>query len=116
VSSVELLNFLKKSIGVIIKKIEEEGVLAVLSARDHRFIPELHVVDKQVRVDLPAYIYKIKVLDDIPVYYNVDRPITPTEHSVVFPGEYTIIPRIGERLYLKAPDGFTTRVRVEVLR
>jgi len=116
VSSIELFNFLRKSLGIIIKKIEEEGVLALLSTRDHKFIPELEVPDTAVKLDLPGSLYKIKVIGDIPVYYNIDRPVTGSEHSVIFPGEYVLVPRIGEKLYLKAPGGFKSRVRIEVLK
>jgi hypothetical protein len=47
------------------------------------------------------------------VYVNVDRPVGG-EYKVVWPGSYALIPRVGSRLYLRAPQGFRTRVAVEV--
>ena len=115
-SSVEVLNFLKKSLGVIMKRMEEKGVLSTPSFLDHSFIPELTVPDSGVTYSLSAMLYKLKVIDNAPVYFNIDRPITDTEYSIVFPGSYKIIPRIGSTLYLKAPTGFTTKVMIEALR
>ncbi len=112
----ELYVLLKKSLGIIIKKLEEEGVLTVFSTKDHLFIPELTVTDTPISLDLNAKLCKIKVLGNIPVYYNIDRPITNEEYSIVEPGVYAIIPRISKKLYLKAPIGTTSRVRVEVLK
>lgn len=115
VSEVEILNFLKKSLGIIIKRLEEEGVLASSTYADHSFIPEIDVTDTGLDIPLSGIIYKVKVIGDYPVYLNIDRPVTD-EYTVVYPGSYYIIPRTGAKLYLKAPQGFTTRVRVEVLR
>lgn len=42
-SEVEILNFLKKSLGIIIKRLEETGVVSLPSFLDHSFIPELTV-------------------------------------------------------------------------
>jgi hypothetical protein len=115
VSEVEILNFLKKSLGIIIKRLEEEGVLASSTYTDHSFIPEIEVTDTGLDIPLSGMIYKVKVIGDYPVYLNIDRPVTD-EYTVVHPGSYYIIPRTGAKLYLKAPQGFTTKVRIEVLR
>jgi len=115
VSEVEILNFLKKSLGIIIKRLEEEGVLASTTYTDHGFIPEIEVTDTELDIPISGAIYKIKVIGDYPVYLNIDRPVTD-EYIVVYPGSYYVIPRAGAKLYLKAPQGFRTKVRVEVLR
>jgi hypothetical protein len=115
VSGVELLNFLKKSLGIIIKRLEEEGVLANPSFKDHSFIPELEVTDAGIDLAIPGLVYKIKVVGDYPVYINIDRPISG-EYKVVYPGSYYVIPRTGVKVYLKAPSGFKTRVAIEALR
>jgi hypothetical protein len=115
VSNVEILNFLKKSLGIIIKRLEEGGVLTEpASYSDHTFIPVLNVTDAGIVLDLPAMLYKVKVVGDYPVFLNIDRP-ADTEYKVVWPGSYYIIPRHGVRLYLKAPQGFTTMVEIEAL-
>jgi hypothetical protein len=118
VSSVELeiLNFLKKSLGVIIKKMEEDGVVALPVFVDHRFLPEVVISDTGLELRLPGLIYKIKNIGDVPFYLNIGRPITDTEYTVVFPGTYHIIPRSSGRVFLKAPKGYTAKARIEVLR
>jgi hypothetical protein len=115
VSGVELLNFLKKSLGIIIKRLEEEGVLAEPSFRDHSFMPELEVTDAGVDLAVPGLIYKVKVTGDYPVYLNIDRSVDE-EYKVVWPGSYYVVPRTGTKLYLKAPAGYKTKVAIEVLR
>jgi hypothetical protein len=111
VSTVELLNYLKR--------LAQGGLLAALimtpSSRDHSFVPELEVTDAGVELPLFGLIYKVKVVGDYPVYVNIDRPVGE-EYTVVYPGSYYIIPRAGFKLYLRAPAGLRTRVRVEVLR
>jgi hypothetical protein len=119
VSNVEILNFLKKSLGIIIKRLEEEGILTETTYTettysDHTFIPVLNVTDTGIALDLPAMLYKVKVVGDYPVFLNIDRPVD-TEYKVVWPGSYYIIPRRGVKLYLKAPQGFTTMVEIEAL-
>jgi len=113
VSGVEILSYLKKQLGIITKLMEEKGVLATPSFRDHKFIPELEVDDVGVALDMAASLYKVKALD-VPVYVNIDRPIG-SEYVVVFPGSYRVIPRIGGKLYLKAPSGYKSRVSIEAL-
>jgi hypothetical protein len=112
---IEALNFLKKSLGIVIKRLETTGVLALPSFLDHSFRPSIDVGDAEVEVPLSAMLYKLKVTGDYPVYFNVDRHITDEEYSVVWPGSYKVIPRRGSTLYLKAPAGFKTRVMVEAL-
>lgn len=113
-SGVEILNFMKKSLGIIIKRLEEEGVLATPSYRDHTFIPEVEVSDEGVDLLISGLVYKVKVVGDYPVYLNIDRPVG-REYTVVYPGSYYVVPRVGSKLYLKAPSGFRTKVRIEAL-
>jgi len=114
VSSVDLLVFLKKSLGIVIKRLEEEGVLALPTFTDHRFVPVLEVGDAQVEVPVRGMLYKVKVIGDAPVYVNFDRPVDG-EYTVVYPGSYIVVPRLASRVYLKAPTGYTSRVVLEVL-
>jgi hypothetical protein len=116
VSSVEVLSFLKKSLGIIIKRLEEEGVITLPVFSDHQFIPEIDVSDAGVELNLPGLVYKVKNIGDVPFYLNIGRPVTDTEYTVVFPGSYHIIPRSSGRVFLKAPRGYTARARVEVLK
>jgi hypothetical protein len=116
VSSVEVLSFLKKSLGIIIKRMEEEGVVVLPVFSDHRFIPEVDVDDRGAELDLPGLVYKVKNIGDVPFYLNIGRPVTDTEYTVVFPGSYYVIPRASGKVFLKAPAGFKAKVRVEVLR
>lgn len=86
-------------------------------ARDHVFIPEVEVDDVGVSLNVDGFVYYIKVHPDTaPVKFNLDRPVTDTEFSVVFPGMVKVISRVATTLYLKAPTGQTSRVTVEVLK
>jgi hypothetical protein len=110
-SQNELLRILNKLIG---KYEKEMGIRVFPTARDHSFIPDLEVDDTGTSVQISGFMYKVKVTGDYPVYINIDRPVNG-EYTVVFPGSYYIIPRVGKVLYLKAPQGFKTRVRIESL-
>ncbi len=114
--SVELYSFLRKSLGIIQKKLEEEGVLTLSVSLEHRFMPVLDVTDRETCVDVRGFVYKVKVTGDYPVYFNLDRPITDNEYAVVFPGSYIVVNRLANKLCLKAPTGYTTSVKVDVLR
>lgn len=117
VSSVEILNYLKKNLGIIIKRLEESGVIAMPAARDHLFIPEVDVDDRGTSISVRGFLHYIKVHPEYsPVKFNLDRPVTDTEYSVVHPGVTKIISRISDKLYLKAPIGQRSKVTVEVLR
>jgi hypothetical protein len=115
VSGVETLNFLKKSLGVIIKRLEESGVVSLPSFADHSFVPELEVDDVGVSLSLPGMVFKVRNVGDAPVLVNLDRPVGE-EYLRVWPGTYRVIPRISGTVYLKAPTGFKTKVELEVLR
>jgi len=111
ISLNEVLRLLNKLVG---KYEREMGLRVFPTARDHMFVPELEVDDKGVSLSISGFIYKVKVIGDYPVYINIDRPVE-NEYTVVFPGSYHIIPRVGRILYLKAPTGFKTKVRIEAL-
>jgi hypothetical protein len=116
VSSVEVLNFLKKSLGIIIKRLEEEGVVTLPVFSDHRFLPPIEFDDRGVELDLPGLVYKVKNIGDTAFYLNIGRPVTDDEYTVVFPGTYHVIPRASGRMFLKAPKGYKAKAKVEVLR
>jgi hypothetical protein len=112
VSLGEVLRVLNKILG---KYEKEMGIRVYPTARDHSFVPELEVTDAGVELPVSGLIYKVKVVGDYPVYVNIDRPVGE-EYTVVYPGSYYLIPRAGWKLYLRAPAGLKTRVRVETLR
>lgn len=118
-STVELLSFLKKILGIIDKRIEEAGILSSSSYTEHLFIPRLVVTDEGISIPLSftGLRVKVRVPPDAPapVYINIDRPVTDEEYRVLFPGMGYDIPRRASTIYLKAPQGFTTYVDLEVL-
>ncbi len=115
-SGVEILNYLKKSLGVITKILEKKGALVSVTATEHLFLPFTEVSDAGAELDVSGFLYEIRNVGDYPVYYNLDRPVTDFEYDVVFPGSIKIVGRVASKLYLKAPEGFKTRVKVNVLR
>jgi len=115
--SVEILHYLKKNLGIIIKRLEETGVLSIVTARDHVFRPEVEVTDEGVELPIEGFVYSIKVNPNYaPVKLNLDRPVTSTEYSVVYPGVIKVISRFASTIYLQAPMGQVSRVTVEALR
>jgi hypothetical protein len=118
-SAVELLSFLKKILGIIDRRLEEAGILSSSSYTEHLFMPRLVVTDEGIAIPLAftGLRVKVRVPPDAPapVYINIDRPATAAEHRVVFPGTGFDIPRRASIIYLKAPQGFTTFVDLEVL-
>jgi len=114
VSSVEVFQFLKRNIGIIIRRLEESGVLSTPSYLDHVFMPSVEVSDAGVELSVRGLLYKVRVVEGSPVYVNVDRPVGG-EYTIVYPGSYKVIPRAGSKLYLKAPSGYSSVVSVEVL-
>jgi hypothetical protein len=113
---VEVLNYLKRTLGIILRHIEESGV-AVAPFNEHTFKPELEVTDVQTGVDIGGLIYSIKADKDYaPAKMNMDRPITSSEYTVVWPGTIKVVMRKADRLYLQAPLGQTSKVSIEALR
>jgi hypothetical protein len=116
-SSVEVLNFLKKQLGIITKRLEETGVVATVTAKDHVFIPDIEVSDEGVGLPIEGFLYSIKAHPDYaPVKFNIDRPVTSTEYSVVYPGVIKVISRLAGEVYLKAPIGQVSHVTIEALK
>jgi len=117
VSSTEVFSSLRKQLGIITKRLEETGVLSIATAKDHVFQPEVEVSDKGLELPIEGFVYGIKVDPNYaPVKLNLDRPITPTEYSVVYPGVIKVISRSASTIYLQAPMGQVSRVTVEALR
>lgn len=118
-SAVEILNYLKRVLGIIEKRLEEAGILSSSSYTEHLFVPRLVVTDEGIAIPLAftGLRVKVRVPPDAPapVYINIDRPVTSAEHRVVFPGTGFDIPRRASVIYLRAPQGFTTFVDLEVL-
>jgi hypothetical protein len=119
VSVVELLNYLKRVLGIIDKRLEEAGTLSSTSYTEHLFIPGVVVPDTVISIPIPFTGLRVRVLvppdSPAPVYVNVDRPVTDAEYKVVFPGTGFDIPRRASTIYLRAPTGFTALVDLEVL-
>lgn len=116
-SGVEILNYLKKNLGIIIKRLEDSGVIAIPTAKDHLFVPEIEVTDIGASIDVNGFLHYIKVHpESSPVKFNLDRPVTNTEYSVVHPGVVKVVSRISNKVYLKAPAGQKSKVTLEVLR
>jgi len=115
VSGVEILSYLRKSLGVITKIIEESGVVVLPGFADHSFYPLVRVTDTGVALEVSGRLVKVKNVGDAPVYANLDRPVG-SEYTVAFPGSYILVPRLTQYVYLKAPTGYSTVVSVEVLR
>ena len=116
-SGVEVLSFLKKALGIVIKDLEEKGVLAAPSFSDHEFRPEVEVTDAGLELPVEGFVYSIKAHEGYaPVKFNLDRPVTPTEYSVVHPGVIKLIQRRASKVHLRAPMGQVGRVTVEALR
>jgi len=114
VSEVEILNFLKKSLGIIIKDLEEKGV--IVSAPEHRFLPEIIVDENGISVDVSgAMAWKLKNLSNYPCFMNVDRPVTDTEYAVIPPQSVFVVARRADRIYLRAPIGHSCLIKVDVL-
>lgn len=114
-SVVELYSFLRKSMGIIQKRLEEKGVLTIPS--DHTFVPEFDLGDSEISLTIPnGLLWKIKNIGNHPLLYNIDRPISEREHAILPPGSHVVIGRLGSIIYIKAPAGQTTRVKVDVLR
>jgi hypothetical protein len=118
VSAVEILNYLKRILGIIDKRLEEAGILSSSSYTEHLFIPSMVVPDTGISIPIPFTGLRIRVLvspdSPAPVYINVDRPVTDAEYKVVFPGTGFDIPRKASIIYLKAPTGFTALVDIEI--
>ena len=117
-SAVEILNYLKRILGIIDKRLEEAGILSSLSYTEHVFIPSIVVPDTVISIPIPFTGLRIRILvppdSPAPVYVNVDRPVTDTEYKVVFPGTGIDIPRKASTIYLKAPAGFTSTVEIDI--
>ena len=89
----------------------------LIAPPDHSFYPEIEVTDAGKTLNVNGFIISIRVDPNYaPVKFNLDRPVTDTEYSVVFPGIIKIVNRLTKTLYLKAPSGQISRVRVEVLK
>jgi hypothetical protein len=81
------------------------------------FKPELEVTDAGTELPISAFIYSIKASSGYaPCKFNIDRPITSDEYSVVFPGVVKYIGRKASRIYLQAPLGQVSRVTIEALK
>jgi hypothetical protein len=115
VSGVEILNYLRKSLGVITKVIEEKGAVVLPGFTDHAFHPLVRVPDTGVVLEVSGRLVKVKNVGGAPVYANFDRPVG-SEYTVAFPGSYILVPRLTQYVHLKAPTGYSTVVSVEVLR
>lgn len=113
-SSSEIVHQLKKLVG----KFERiEGIKVYNTAMDHQFVPSIEVYDKQIEIPIQGFLYSIKVdHESAPCKFNLDRPITNREYSVVFPGTIKTISRFASKLYLQAPSNQVSKVTIEALK
>jgi hypothetical protein len=123
VSSVEQLNVLKRVLGRLPKTefssydYPLDRLMGFLAPPEHAFYPELEVTDSGTVLTVDGFLISIRADPSYaPVKFNLDRPVTATEYSVVFPGVIKIVGRLTKDLYLTAPLGAVSRVRVEALR
>jgi hypothetical protein len=123
VSIGELLRQLQKISGKLPKSVFSsydyplDRLMNFLAAPEHAFYPELEVTDSGSVLTVDGFLISIRADPSYaPVKFNLDRPVTATEYSVVFPGVIKIVGRLTKNLYLVAPMGQTSRVRVEALR
>jgi hypothetical protein len=123
VSGVELLNVGKKILGKLPKTefsafdYPLDRLMNLIAAPNHLFKPEIDVTDVGVEVPTSGFLILIKVPPDgRPVKANFDRPITADEYTVVYPGVVKVVGRMTDVLYLKAPQGYSSKATVEVLR
>ena len=86
-----------------------------ISAPEHYFNPEITVDEDGTSLEIDGFLISIKA-EDAPVLVNFDRPVTATEYTKVFPNVVKVISRRVTTLYLKAPAGQTSKVRIEALR
>jgi len=105
----------ESTLSLILNKLDSG--ISVNMFKDHTFYPEILVDDQGIEIDVNGFLHKISVsTDSAPVKFNLDRPITDTEFSVVFPGTVKIISRLTGKIYLKAPLGQTSKVTLECMR
>ena len=122
-SSVELLNIGKKILGKLPKTVFSEydypldRLMDLIAPRDHVFYPLVEVGAEGKVLNVDAFVHRISVdPTSAPVKFNIDRPVTDQEYSVVFPGVVKVISRLAGKVYLKAPLGQTSKVTVECLK
>jgi hypothetical protein len=122
-STVELLNISKKILGKLprtelsIHDQPLDRIMNLLSAPNHVFKPSINVPDTGTSLNIAGFLIYIKVpFDQQPVKVNLDRQITDTEYTVVYPGMVKVVSRFTNTLYLKAPTGFTSTAVIEALK
>lgn len=111
----ELVHFVKKVNGKFERR---SGIQAFPSGKDHVFVPEQTFTDSGGSIAVNSFVNKVKVPDDSPAEakINFDRPVASDEYAVVFPGTGKTFGRIATAVYVEAPSGQTTKVRIEALK
>jgi len=121
--SIEELNILKKILGRL-PKTEFSSydkpldlLVGFMAPPNHAFYPEVKVTDAGEVLNVNGFLISLRVDPGYaPVKFNLDRPVSSTEYSVVWPGIIKVVNRLTNTLYLKAPEGQVSVVRVEVLK
>jgi len=123
VSVVEELNVLKRILGKLPRSEFSsydkplDRLMQFIAPPEHSFYPEVKVTDAGETLNVNGFLISLRADPNYaPVKFNLDRPVTDTEYSVVWPGVVKTICRLTNTLYLKAPEGQVSLVRVEVLR
>jgi len=121
-SAVEELHVLKRILGRLPKTEFSshdrplDRLMDFIAPPDHVFYPEVKVTDEGVALDVNGFVISIRADPNYaPVKFNLDRPVD-NEYSVVWPGVIKIINRLTNKVYLKAPQGQVSVVRIEALR
>lgn len=120
--SVEVLNALKRILGRLPKTEFSaydrplDRAMNLLAAPEHEFKPDIIVTDEGIELPIAGFLYSIRAdPEHAPVKVNFDRPVDK-EYTVVFPGTIKQIGRLASKVYLKAPVGQKSLVRLEVLK
>ena len=113
-SSVEILNFLRKILGKYEKVM---GIRAYPSFSDH-LVKRVTVNENGTTIDVArSMIIRIINSGGAPVMFNLDRPISTNEYFYLPPYCVKLILRYTNSIYAKVPQGYgSTQVVVEGLK
>jgi len=114
VSSVEILNYIRKILGKYEKVM---GIRVYPSFSDH-LVKRVTVDENGTKIDVvDAMILRIINDGGAPVMFNLDRPVTMDEYFYLPPYGVKLIGRFTSSIYAKVPQGYgSTKLVVEGLK